>query len=97
MIAGRGFAGVLLAPARYLNLPRRAKQAGAFPERSDAVLTNLFYATIAVTAWVALIYCAYEAARGWAEHLNARQLDGQDSFTPSMARWGYVNEKRGAK
>lgn len=88
---------MLLAPARYLNLPRRAKQAGAFSRKDDAVLTNIFYGTIAVTAWIALIYCAHEAARGWAEHLNARQLDGQDGFTPSMARWGYVGAKRGAR
>lgn len=28
---------------------------------------------------------------------NARALDAQDGFTPSMRRWGYVGEKRGGK
>lgn len=61
------------------------------------MLDTIAFALIAVAAWVALIYCAIEAARGWAEHLNSRALQGQDGFTPSMARWGYVGAKRGAR
>lgn len=52
---------------------------------------------MALGAWIALLYCAYEAARDLAKRLDARALEGQDGFTPSMARWGYVSEKRGAR
>lgn len=60
------------------------------------MLNTLAFALIALTAWATLIWCGWQAARDWRDQLNARRLSGLDGFTPSMARWGYVGERRGA-
>lgn len=48
-------------------------------------------------AWITLIWCAGCALRPYLRELDARALDDQDGFTPSMARWGYVGENWGPK
>lgn len=46
-------------------------------------------------AWLTLCYCAAGALRPLLRDMDQQALDDQDGFTPSMARWGYVGEKRG--
>lgn len=48
-------------------------------------------------AWIALIWCAASALRPLLRDMDQQALDDQDGFTPSMARWGYVGEKRGGQ
>lgn len=61
------------------------------------MLASIGFALIALTAWAALIWCAWRFVADLEVQMNARALDDQDGFTPSMARWGYVGEKRGMK
>jgi hypothetical protein len=48
-------------------------------------------------AWFTLIWCCASALRPWLREQDRRAMNNLDGFTPSMARWGYVGEKRGQK
>lgn len=48
-------------------------------------------------SWIVLIWALAEAARDLVDAQNRAEMDAQDGFTPSMARWGYVGAQRGAK
>lgn len=51
---------------------------------------------IPVTAgWAVLIWGLWQAAIDLTARINARAPNAQDGFTPSMARWGYIGERRG--
>jgi hypothetical protein len=47
--------------------------------------------------WVVIIWALVEGTRDLVAWQNRRALDGHDGFTPSVRRWGYVGEQRGAK
>ncbi len=47
--------------------------------------------------WLTLIWCAGRALSDLVREWDRRALEHQDGFTPSMARWSYVGEKRGQK
>ena len=47
--------------------------------------------------WIVIIWALVVAAHDLVAWQNRRALDAQDGFTPSMHRWGYVGEQRGAK
>lgn len=54
-----------------------------------------------ITFWAATIALGLIAGWATARHMgqrrNTTQLAQLDGFTPSMARWGYVGARRGAK
>ena len=56
---------------------------------------------LVLACWSVLVALAVAIASDWQRHFDEQArayqqtMADQDDFTPSMQRWGYIDEKRG--